>query len=124
MSHTVDPSKRIALITGCSEINSLGAAFALDLLRRGWTVFATARNEKTLAPLAEAGCRTLALDVTSDESVAAAAKTVSTLTGGRLDLLINNVRELCNDYDQDGWADKDRLVPPAVPHLYTPTHLD
>lgn len=33
----------------------------------------------------------LALDVTSDESVEDAAKTVAALTGGRLDLLLNNV---------------------------------
>lgn len=89
----IDPTKRVAIISGCSEPTSLGAAFAHDLLARGgWTVFATARNESTLSGLADAGCHTLKLDVTSDDSVAAAAQKVSALTGGRLDLLINNVR--------------------------------
>jgi NAD(P)-dependent dehydrogenase (short-subunit alcohol dehydrogenase family) len=39
----------------------------------------------------------LALDVTSDESVAAAAKTVSTLTGGRVDLVVNNVSRVSTE---------------------------
>ena len=90
-SQTVDTSKRVAIITGCSEPNSLGAAFSRDLLSRGWTVFATARKEGTLSGLREAGCQTLELDVCSNESVSQATKRLVTLTGGRVDLLINNV---------------------------------
>lgn len=90
-TQAIDTSKRVALITGCSEPNSLGAAFSRELLARGWTVFATARNESTLTSLREAGCRTLALDVCSVESISAATHELATLTGGRLDLLINNV---------------------------------
>ena len=91
-SYTVDTSKRVAIISGCSEPNSLGAAFSRDLLARGWTVFATARKESTLSQLKEAGCHTLELDVCSDNSVSQAAQKLVTLTGGRVDLLINNVR--------------------------------
>jgi NADP-dependent 3-hydroxy acid dehydrogenase YdfG len=91
VSQTVDASKRVAIITGCSEPNSLGAAFSRDLLARGWTVFATARKESTLSQLKEAGCHTLELDVCSDVSVTQATQKLVTLTGGRVDLVINNV---------------------------------
>ena len=89
----IDTSKRVAIVTGCSEINSLGAAFSKELLKRGWTVFATARKISTLSALEAAGCQIVELDVVSDDSVAAAIKHVTTLTGGRVDLLINNVSE-------------------------------
>lgn len=49
-------SRKVALVTGCSEPHSLGAALSLDLLRRGFRVFATARRIKTLAPLQAKGC--------------------------------------------------------------------
>ncbi|WOO84103.1 NADPH-dependent 1-acyldihydroxyacetone phosphate reductase [Vanrija pseudolonga] len=80
---------RVALITGCSEPTSIGAAIALELHRRGVRVFATARRIETLKPLAEAGCDTLELDVTKAESIAAAVGAV-TSAAGRLDILINN----------------------------------
>lgn len=89
----VDVTKRVAVITGCSEPKSLGAAFSRELLARGWTVFATARKEATLSPLRDAGCHTLELDVCSDDSVNQATQRIVTLTGGRVDLLINNVRD-------------------------------
>ncbi len=90
---SIDTCKRVAVITGCSEINSMGAAFARELLYRGWIVFATARNEATLQTLGQEGCLTLQLDVTSESSVSEAVRRVTTLTGGRMDLLINNVRQ-------------------------------
>ncbi|KAL1406612.1 hypothetical protein Q8F55_008318 [Vanrija albida] len=80
---------RVALITGCSEPTSIGAAIALELLSRGVRVFATARRIATLKPLAEAGCDILELDVTSEASIAAAVGAV-TSAAGRLDILINN----------------------------------
>jgi NADP-dependent 3-hydroxy acid dehydrogenase YdfG len=49
-------SSKVALVTGCSEPHSLGAALSLDLLRRGFRVFATARRIETLAPLQAKGC--------------------------------------------------------------------
>lgn len=91
MPASIDLKKRVALVTGCSEPNSLGAAFSRELLSRNWTVFATARKLQTLDELKAAGCEVLELDVTSDESVIQAAKQVTILTDGRLDLLINNV---------------------------------
>ena len=47
---------KVALITGCSDMSSLGAAMALELLLRGWKVFATALEVDTMVDLQQAGC--------------------------------------------------------------------
>jgi len=73
------------LITGCSS--GIGAALAREFHARGHHVIATARRIESLAPLAEAGMRTLALDVTDAASI---ESLVQTLAGEPLDLLINN----------------------------------
>jgi len=70
-----------ALVTGCST--GIGRATALELTSRGWDVVATARRTESIADLAVS--RTLALDVDSDESVAAVLAAV-----GPVDLLVNN----------------------------------
>jgi len=79
--------QRTILITGCSS--GIGAALAAELHRRGNRVYATARRPETLAPLAEMGLRTLALDVNDDDSIAAAVAAVEA-EDGQLDMLINN----------------------------------
>ncbi|HLJ01886.1 MAG TPA: oxidoreductase [Solirubrobacteraceae bacterium] len=84
-----DPSKAV-LITGCSS--GIGAATALVLKRSGWTVYATARRPETLAELERAGCVTLALDVTDEDSMRAAVDQV-----GTVGVLINNA-----GYSQSG----------------------
>jgi NAD(P)-dependent dehydrogenase (short-subunit alcohol dehydrogenase family) len=56
-----------ALITGCSS--GIGHATARYLVDDGWTVYATSRDENDLTDLAEAGCRTDELDVTSSEDI-------------------------------------------------------
>jgi NAD(P)-dependent dehydrogenase (short-subunit alcohol dehydrogenase family) len=75
------------LITGCSS--GIGAAMAREFHQRGHTVYATARRLESLAPLAQAGLRTLALDVNDDASIAAAMAVVQR-EQGRLDVLVNN----------------------------------
>jgi NAD(P)-dependent dehydrogenase (short-subunit alcohol dehydrogenase family) len=79
--------QRIILITGCSS--GIGAAMASEMHRRGHRVYATARRPETLAPLADQGLSTLALDVNDDASI---AEVMSTLEReeGRLDMLVNN----------------------------------
>ena len=75
------------LISGCSS--GIGAATAAALVRAGHTVYATARKVETLADLEALGCHTLALDVTSDESMTAAVKAVEA-EHGHVGTLVNN----------------------------------
>ena len=70
-----------ALVTGCST--GIGRATAVELTKRGFEVIASARRPETLDDLDVAA--TLALDVDSDESVAAASD-----AAGPIDVLVNN----------------------------------
>jgi len=81
-----EPSKAV-LVTGCSS--GIGRASALRLARGGWTVYATARRPESLAELAQAGCHTLALDVTDEDSMRAAVETVEQAQGA-VGVLVNN----------------------------------
>ncbi len=78
---------RVALITGCSS--GIGRATALRLVKAGYTVYATARRVESIRDLAEAGCRTLALDVTDDDSMQRAVRTIEA-EHGAVDVLVNN----------------------------------
>ena len=82
------------LITGCSS--GIGAATAADLAANGYTVYATARRPETLKELADKGCRTLALDVTDEGSMAAAVAAVEDAEGS-VGVLVNNA-----GYSQSG----------------------
>lgn len=88
-----DVSKAV-LITGCSS--GIGQATARRLAASGWTVYATARRLESIADLEAAGCRTLALDVTDEDSMAAAVRTIEQ-THGAVGVLINNA-----GYSQSG----------------------
>ena len=86
-------SQKIVLITGATA--GIGRATALYLAHKGHHVIATGRKVAELAKLrAEAGSLkldTIALDVTSQGSIAAAVGEVDRLTGGHgLDVLVNN----------------------------------
>ncbi|MDZ5620870.1 oxidoreductase [Nocardioides bizhenqiangii] len=85
---------KTVLITGCSS--GIGEATAERLVRGGWDVYATARRPETLTALADAGCTTLALDVTDEASMTTAVDAV--IDGsGRIDALVNNA-----GYSQSG----------------------
>jgi NAD(P)-dependent dehydrogenase (short-subunit alcohol dehydrogenase family) len=84
---------RTALITGCSS--GIGRATALRLAGSGWTVHASARNPESIADLTQAGCETLALDVTDEASMAAAVERVE--SAGPIGALVNNA-----GYSQSG----------------------
>ncbi|MDQ1537183.1 MAG: hypothetical protein QOE58_1576 [Actinomycetota bacterium] len=75
------------LISGCSS--GIGAATAAALVAAGQTVYATARQVASLAELEALGCHPLTMDVTSEESMITAVKTVEA-AHGRVGTLINN----------------------------------
>jgi NAD(P)-dependent dehydrogenase (short-subunit alcohol dehydrogenase family) len=80
------PSKAV-LITGCST--GIGRATAERLAANGHTVYATARRPESIADLEGKGCRTLALDVTDEASMAAAVEAVEEAEGA-VGVLVNN----------------------------------
>jgi NAD(P)-dependent dehydrogenase (short-subunit alcohol dehydrogenase family) len=85
---------RAVLITGCSS--GIGRATALRLGRAGWRVYASARRPDSLADLADAGLRTLALDVTDEDSMRTAVERIAQECGA-VGVLINNA-----GYSQSG----------------------
>jgi len=88
-----DVSKAV-LITGCST--GIGRATAERLADRGHTVYATARRPESIADLEAKGCKTLALDVTDEASMAAAVAAVEQAEGA-VGALVNNA-----GYSQSG----------------------
>ncbi len=85
---------KVVLITGCST--GIGRATAERLARGGHTVYATARRPESIADLAAAGCRTLALDVTDETSMSSAVEQVVG-EHGAVGVLVNNA-----GYSQSG----------------------
>jgi NAD(P)-dependent dehydrogenase (short-subunit alcohol dehydrogenase family) len=88
-----EPSKA-ALVTGCSS--GIGRATALRLAGSGWKVYASARRPEAISELRDAGCQTLALDVTDEQSMHAAVASVERAEGA-IGVLINNA-----GYSQSG----------------------
>jgi NAD(P)-dependent dehydrogenase (short-subunit alcohol dehydrogenase family) len=82
------------LITGCST--GIGRATAEMLAANGHTVYATARKLEAIADLEAKGCKTLALDVTDEDSMVAAVDQV-VAAEGHIGALINNA-----GYSQSG----------------------
>jgi len=84
-------SKKTVLITGTSS--GIGHALARALHERGYQVLATARKKESISDLEKFGMIPLALDVDSPESIAALKAEVGRITGGKLDMLVNNAGE-------------------------------
>jgi NAD(P)-dependent dehydrogenase (short-subunit alcohol dehydrogenase family) len=87
-------ASKAVLITGCSS--GIGHATAEHLAARDWTVYASARRTESIQDLAERGCRTLALDVTDEDSMRAAVAAVEAAEGA-VGALVNNA-----GYSQSG----------------------
>ncbi|MEP6768475.1 MAG: SDR family NAD(P)-dependent oxidoreductase [Acidobacteriota bacterium] len=82
------PRRQVVLVTGCSS--GIGRAAALEASARGHRVYATARDPGSLSDLeGRPGIRTLSLDVTEAQSVAAAVSAALS-EDGRIDALVNN----------------------------------
>jgi len=56
----------------------------------GCKVIATARRPEVLVELSRAGMSTVVLDVNDEESIGDAKIQVEAMTGGKLDILVNN----------------------------------
>ncbi|MBO2452729.1 SDR family oxidoreductase [Actinomadura barringtoniae] len=81
-------STRTVLITGAA--GGIGSATARRLTEMGWEVYGGVRRASDTDRL-PAGVHPLVLDVTDEETIAAAAKDVEARTGSRgLDALVNN----------------------------------
>lgn len=86
-------SQDVVLITGCSS--GFGLATAIAFGRAGARVYATIRSRNSISEVKAAAARNAVqlrlaeLDVTSDESVLQAVRTVVE-DEGRIDVLVNN----------------------------------
>ncbi|KAG4423836.1 hypothetical protein IFR04_002981 [Cadophora malorum] len=91
---SVVKSRKSVLITGCSP-GGIGHALAREFHAKGLHVIATARTKEAVQDLEALGMSTVSLEVTSSESIADARMQVEKLTGGKLDILINNAGRNC-----------------------------
>jgi NAD(P)-dependent dehydrogenase (short-subunit alcohol dehydrogenase family) len=92
---------KAVLITGCST--GIGRAAAEHLAQKDWTVYATARRPESIADLEQKGCRTLALDVTDEQSMQDAVAHVEQAEGA-VGVIVNNA-----GYSQSGAVESVRL---------------
>lgn len=77
------------LITGCSD-GGIGSALAVEFQRRGYHVFATARDASRMSKLKGlSGVTQLSLDVVKPDDIRAAVAAVES-SGGTLNYLISN----------------------------------
>ncbi len=94
-------ASKAVLITGCST--GIGRATAERLAAGGHTVYATARRIESIEDLEAKGCRTLALDVTDEDSRRAAVAAVEDAEGA-VGALVNNA-----GYSQSGAVESVKL---------------
>ncbi len=76
------------LITGCSS--GIGLCCAHELKKRGYRVFATARNTEDVAKLKAQGLESLPLDLADSHSINSAVDEIIKRTDGSLYALFNN----------------------------------
>jgi short-subunit dehydrogenase len=86
MAHSAGAG-RVALITGASS--GIGEATAVELVRRGFTVYGAARRVDRMSALAARGVHVIEMDVTDDASMTSGVERVLA-EQGRIDVLVNN----------------------------------
>lgn len=79
--------KKIILITGASS--GFGKFTALELIKKGYTIYGAARRLNKMQDLVDAGGHAIAMDVTKDDSVAAGVNQIIK-EQGKIDVLVNN----------------------------------
>ena len=89
---------RTVLVTGAAA--GIGKAIALRFAAEGYRVYATDVDTTRWADLRAAGCRTLELDVTSDDDVEHARAALA-VAGDTVDVLVNNA-----GYGQNGFLEE------------------
>ena len=94
-------TSKAVLVTGCST--GIGRATAERLADQGWTVYATARRLESIDDLQGKGCKTLALDVTDEQSMQTAVSAVEAAEGA-VGVLVNNA-----GYSQSGAVESVKL---------------
>jgi Short-chain dehydrogenases of various substrate specificities len=78
---------KIALVTGASS--GIGKATAIELAKRGFTVYGAARRVEQMRDLEASGIHVVPLDVTNDESMSKCVEGILKAEG-RIDVLVNN----------------------------------
>ncbi|GAB0146446.1 hypothetical protein EsHS_00006846 [Epichloe bromicola] len=81
--------QKTALVTG-SGVGGIGGSLATELHEAGYFVFCAVRQTSAIRQVLRPGMVAVELDVTSSDSVAAAARTVSARASDGLDVLVNN----------------------------------
>ena len=80
-------TKKVALVTGGSS--GIGESAVVELLGKGFIVYAAARRTERMVGLADKGAHVVALDVTDDASMQACVNRILQ-EQGRIDVLVNN----------------------------------
>ncbi len=80
-------SKRVVLVTGASS--GIGKETALELVKKGFIVYAAARRTDKMKDLAAQGINPISLDVTEEESMVKCVNEILKREG-RIDVLVNN----------------------------------
>ncbi|KAF1835742.1 NAD(P)-binding protein [Decorospora gaudefroyi] len=92
-----------ALVTGCTP-GGIGHYLALEFAERGFQVLGTVRDPSKYTP-PHANISYLPLELTSNDSIRELRKSVTEITGGKLDILYNNAGRNyvvpALDYDED-----------------------
>jgi 1-acylglycerone phosphate reductase len=82
-------AQKTVLITGCSG-GGIGHSLALEWHHRGYRVFATARSMDAMSSLLAEGIEGFEMDVTDRTTLETVKDKVKEITGGTLDVLVNN----------------------------------
>ncbi|TWU71322.1 hypothetical protein ED733_000865 [Metarhizium rileyi] len=100
-----EPGQKVALVTGAG-IGGIGGSLATELHKSGYFVICAVRRPSGITELLKPGMIAIELDVTSTQSVTAAANKITSLTNDKLHVLINNAGSATHrpalDLDVDG----------------------